>query len=58
MFYIILVSSPREGTFDEVVFQGRTPFITNRKEVAEVYKEELEREWIDSTYTVCEVRKI
>lgn len=58
MLYIILVSSPKEGTFDEVVYQGRDPFITDKKERAEVYKEHLEEEWIDSTYTVCEVRKL
>lgn len=58
MLYIILVSCPKDGMFDNVVYQGRIPFITDKKERAEVYKEHLEEEFIDSTYTVCEVRKL
>lgn len=58
MLYTVLVTFFQEDIENEVVFNGRKPFITSRKEVAEVYKEQLEEQFPAAFYYVAEVRKL
>lgn len=56
--YTILVNDYENGIEDAIVFEGRKPFITRRKEVAEVYMEELEKEFPKAFYKLVEMRVI
>lgn len=60
MLFTVLVTDFSQNIEDAIVFgmNGRSPFITSRREVAEVYMEQLKEQFPEASYRVAEVRKI
>lgn len=58
MLFTVLVTDFAERIEDQIAFCGKNPFITSRREVAEVYAEQLQKEFPKAHYRVAEVRKI
>lgn len=60
MFYTILVTDYKQHIEDAIVYgmNGRSPFITSRREAAEVYMEGLKEEFPNASYRLAKISLI